>query len=114
MKPKDQIRIGPEVAPGRRIAVRRCGENFAIGTFGGMKDGRPIPKGAELIRMAQEQDTDGWRDATVLYRNEPEPEPEIELAPLEETHGSGPAQVATPAYRESYDRIFGKQKVGLA
>ena len=110
MKPKDQIRIGPEVAPGRRIAVRRCGDTIAVGTFVSMKDGQPIPEGAELIRLANKQDADGWRDATVLYRNEPE----AELAPLEETRGSGPAQVATPAYRTGYDRIFGKQKVGLA
>jgi len=110
MKPKDQIQIGPEVSPGRRIAVRRRGDEVTVGTFGGMKEGRPIPEGAELVRV-DPTCHDGWHDATVLYSHSAlEPEPEE----VEETHGSGPAQVATPAYREGYDRIFGKQKVGLA
>ena len=59
-----------------------------------VKDGQPIPEGAELIQVGAE-DSDGWRDVTTVYK-------------------SGPAQVATPAYREGYDRVFGKQKMGLA
>lgn len=104
MKPKDQIRIGPEVSPGQRIAFRRRGEEFAVGTIGELKDGRPIPEGAEFIKLARECH-DGWHDATVLYSHESAPN---------EQQRSGPAQVATPEYREGYDRIFGKQKVGLA
>jgi hypothetical protein len=62
-----------------------------------VKDGQPIPEGAELIQVGAE-DGEGWRDVTTVYKSE----------------RSGPAQVATPAYREGYDRIFGKQKMGLA
>ena len=35
--------------------------------------------------------------------------------PVQTATTTGPAQVATPAYRAGYDRIFGKkQKVGIA
>jgi hypothetical protein len=63
-----------------------------------MKDGDPIPEGAEIIRAGPEDD-DGWRDVTTIYGEQ----------------RTGPAQVASPQYREGYDRIFGKKpEVGLA
>jgi hypothetical protein len=51
--------------------------------------------GSEIAHISPE-DSDGWHEVQTLYRN-------------------GPAQVATPKYREGYDRIFGKKPdVGLA
>jgi hypothetical protein len=98
---EDQIQLGPEIEPGHGAAIRRCGETGKIvgyGTFTVAKDGQPIPERGELIRVGAEDDED-WRDVTTIYRSE----------------RSGPAQVATPEYREGYDRIFeSKQKVGLA
>ena len=97
MKPKNQIRLSPE-NQGRGAAIRRNGDGFGFGTFSEVKEGQPIREGAELIRIGPEDD-DGWRDVTSIYEHE----------------RSGPAQVATPAYRDGYDRIFGgKQKMGLA
>lgn len=97
------MRLGPEIEPGHGAAIRRSGENgetVGFGTFTTVKDGQPIPEGVELIRVGAEDD-DGWRDVTTLYGREPE--------------RSGPAQVATPAYRNGYDRIFSKKReVGLA
>ena len=94
-KQKDQVRLGPETGSGRGAAIRRHDGAVEFGTFMETKEGQPIPEGAELIRVGPEDD-DGWRDVTTVYK-------------------SGPAQVATPAYREGYDRVFGKkQKVGLA
>ncbi len=96
-KQKNQIRLGSETDPGHGAAIRRHGEGFSFGTFTEIKEGQPIREGAELIRVGAEDD-EGWRDVTTVYE-----------------HRNGPAQVATPAYREGYDRIFGgKQKVGLA
>lgn len=90
MKTKDQIRITPF-----GTAIRRNDEEVSYGTFREAKEGQSIPQGAEFIH-AGEADADGWRDVTSIYKN-------------------GPAQVATPQYREGYDRIFGKkQKVGVA
>lgn len=86
---KDRIRLSPDGA-----AIRCNEEGTGFGTFTEMKEGQPLREGAELIRV-EDADEDGWRDVISIYKN-------------------GPAQVATPAYRENYDRIFGKQKVGMA
>jgi hypothetical protein len=101
MKQKDQIRFGPEVGPGRRVAFRRRGENTEIGITADVKDGRPIAQDVELLKIS-DRDGDGWHDVETIYQHE-------------ERTSSGPAQVATLAYREGYDRIFGKRPaVGLA
>lgn len=85
-KKRDQIRL-----EGGGLVTRRCGERLAQGTLAPMKEGQPLPEGAEFVYV-KAPDEEGWRDVEVLYRHE----------------GSGPAQVATPEYREGYDRIFGK------
>jgi hypothetical protein len=94
MKPRDQINLGPELAPGKRMAIRRRdGQEDEVSLISKMKDGEAVPAGAEIIHIKPGDDE--WHDVDVLYR-------------------SGPAQVATPRYREGYDRIFGKKEVGLA
>jgi hypothetical protein len=113
---KDQIRLGPETPSGQRSTIRRRGDEISTGVFGGLKEGQPIPKGAELISLG-EPDSDGWHDVNVHYRHESEPAATpIETLEVQKRGTSdGPPQVATPAYRKGYDRIFGgKQKVGLA
>jgi hypothetical protein len=98
MKQKDQMRLGGMVSDGHGAAFRRQDGKLSFGTFTEVKDGQPIPEGAELVHLSGENE-DGWRDVTSVYKRE----------------SSGPAQVATPQYRENYDRIFGtKQKVGVA
>jgi len=98
MKQKDQMRLGSMVGDGHGAAIRRNCEEISFGTFTEVKEGQPIPDGAELVHLSGENE-DGWRDVTSVYKRE----------------SSGPAQVATPQYRENYDRIFGaKQKVGVA
>ncbi len=60
-------------------------------------DGEALKPGADLMRVSDEC-RDGWHDVEILYRA-----------------SSGPPQVATPEYREGYDRIFGKKPdVGIA
>lgn len=89
---EDRIRLGPD-----GVAVRHTDGGTGFGTFREVKEGQPLREGAELIRVGDE-DEDGWRDVTSIYKS----------------GRSGPAQVATPRYRENYDKIFGKQKVGMA
>ena len=92
---KDRIRFGPQVGPGSYAALRRDpdgSENGVVVRQGG--DGAPLLPGTEIASISSADD-EGWHDVETLYR-------------------SGPAQVATPQYREGYDRIFGKAKVGLA
>lgn len=92
----DEIWFGPEIEPGVYAALRRTpdGEVRQV-RCASMQSGAPLRLGAELASVSEPAE-DGWCPLTSLYRH------------------SGPAQVATPAYREGYDRIFGKQKVGLA
>lgn len=93
MKPKDQLR-----AVAGNVVRRRKGDEETFGVLAPLEDGRPLPEGAEIVKVALRRDGDDWHDVEVLYRN-----------------ASGPAQVATPAYREGYDRIFGKKPtVGVA
>jgi len=93
---KDQLRIGAEIAPNTRLVERR-GERNGVGTLMPLREGQPIPEGSELVKITPGEDE--WHDVETLYRHE---------------SLSGPPQIATPAYRDGYDRIFGKQKVGLA
>lgn len=90
-KVKEKIRFGPG-----NTAVHRDAEgNERHIRYEPAKEGEPLKPGADLMSVSNEC-RDGWHDVEVLYR-------------------SGPAQVATPAYREGYDRIFGKKaEVGLA
>lgn len=95
---KSKVRLGPVVAPGVRAIARQRGEDIEIGMVSKLLDGQPIPEGAEVLHVeAPDCDCGGWQDAETIYG------------------GTGPAQVATPAYREGYDRIFStKREVGLA
>jgi hypothetical protein len=96
---KDELCVGPVCGHGERLAYRRRDGEIETGVVRELEDGRPLPEGAELVQMNIPPGCDGecggWHSATTVYRN-------------------GPAQVATPKYREGYDRVFSKQKVGLA
>jgi hypothetical protein len=91
----DEIWFGPEIEPNVYAGLRRTpdGEVKQV-TCAPMQSGSPMRLGSELAH-AGDASEDGWRPLTSIYKH-------------------GPAQVATPRYREGYDRIFGKQKVGLA
>lgn len=95
-KSDGQIRFGRQVGPDAVIAIRRDAdgnEHEVMVRPGG--DGAPMLPSSEIAHISPE-DSDGWHEVQTLYRN-------------------GPAQVATPKYREGYDRIFGKKPdVGLA
>jgi hypothetical protein len=95
---KDQIRIGEEVGPNTHLVERRKDGRVHLGTLTPMKNGQSLLTNAEVVKITPGEDE--WHDVETVY----EPGPEL----------SGPPQVATPAYRKGYDRIFGKQKVGLA
>lgn len=95
MKSKDRVRFDSLSPYGGVIGTRERDGNSGLVSLLPAPDGTPIPEGGELVHVGA-NDSEGWRNVEVLYRN-------------------GPAQVATPAYREGYDRIFGKkQKAGLA
>ena len=97
-KPKNEISLGPEIGPNERWAMRRNGDELTLGTLAPLKEGKPLRENAEIVAFKDAEYHD-WQDVEVLYKN----------------MSGGPAQVATPAYRENYDRIFGKKPtVGVA
>lgn len=115
-KPEEEIAFGPEVAPGVRVALRRRGDEVREGFVRPMKDGAPIPPGTEVARVGDPScgcEGGHWHELTPLYKYDA---PNERGAPAARRATSdGPPQVATPAYREGFDRIFGKKApVGLA
>ncbi len=99
MTKKDQVRFGQEVGPNTRLVERRKGDRVSVGTLTPLKNGQSLFTGAEVVKVTPGEGE--WHDVESIYRDG---EPTL----------SGPPQVATPAYRAGYERIFGKQKVGLA
>jgi hypothetical protein len=104
-KTKTKLSLGPVIAPNTRIAKRECNGEVSTVIVQKARDGDPIHDGVELASVENPDCTCGhWQDVTTLY------EPGEGRATE-----SGPAQVATEAYRAGHDRIFGKKPtVGLA
>ncbi len=65
-----------------------------------MTEGRPLTPGGEVVRLERRADARGLFDVHVDYKV-----PEKNGAPSNAM--TGPAQVATRAYRDSWDRTFG-------
>lgn len=86
---KGRVLIGPEVRPGVRSAIHHIDGEVTVGEMCKMEDGRPLPQRGMLVHVGA-RESDGWHGTQVVYR-------------------SGPAQVATRAYCDGYDRIFGKK-----
>lgn len=83
----DHIRLIESIAPGKCIVERRRGDEVTVGVASTPEDGKPLAPGSELVHV-ENPNTEVWQRITVIFK-------------------AGPAQVATPAYREGYDRIFG-------
>jgi hypothetical protein len=62
-----------------------------------MKDGKPLTAG-EVVSLQQRADAPGLFDVKVEH---------IVEGPAAKGAHPGPAQVATPEYRESWERVFG-------
>jgi len=92
---KTRFKIGPCLGNGRHAAlVEKDGQEHET-TVKFAKEGESVAPGQSLVQLGA-SDNEGWHEGTVLFHN-------------------GPAQVATPAYRDGYDRIFGKKtEVGMA
>lgn len=82
------IAIGPEVKGGQIVHRQREDGSCQAGVLMPLSEGRPMLPGAELVDINKRGDRYTMR---TVWRN------------------GGPAQVASPAYREGWDRIFGKE-----
>lgn len=76
-----------------------------LGALGVRKKGE-FEAPAILAPVAADDDMSG---VELVHCTERPDEPIIDLRPVHATT-KGPAQVSTPTYRKSYDRIFGKPK----
>jgi hypothetical protein len=87
---------GPtEDGAGARIVRARPGK-LEAGEIRPVREGQPINAG-ELVTLKPREGTPNVCDVNVLHAAEP----------AKDVRGTGPAQVATRAYRDSWERIFG-------
>src|SRR5215472_3538324 len=93
---------GPtEDGEGARV-LRARGGAVEAGEVRPLKEGRPLAAGGEVVRLERRADSPQLYDVKVEH-----------VVPAKAaTVGSrtGPAQVATHAYRESWDRTFGANR----
>jgi hypothetical protein len=90
-----------EDGEGARVLRARKGRVEA-GEVRPLKEGRPLAAGGEVVRLEPRKDSPALYDVHVEQTV-----PGSAAAPAPASR-SGPAQVATHAYRESWDRTFGR------
>ncbi|MGH7434104.1 MAG: hypothetical protein ACRENE_00350 [Polyangiaceae bacterium] len=89
-----------EDGAGSKVLRARPGR-IETGEVRPMADGKPLTPGGEVVRLERRADAKGLFDVHVDYKV---PEKTDAASPSAMT---GPAQVATRAYRDSWDRTFG-------
>jgi hypothetical protein len=94
-----------EDGEGARVLRARSGRVEA-GEVRPLREGRPLAAGGEVVRLEPRKDMPALFDVHVEHTI---PASASEKADKDGTR-SGPAQVATHAYRESWDRTFGPRK----
>ena len=74
--------------------VRARDEQIETGEVRPLKEGKPLGSG-EIVKLKPREGSKRLHDVEVVMKVE------------QEARGNGPPQVATTAYRESWERIFG-------
>jgi hypothetical protein len=86
---------------GARVLRARPGR-IEAGEVRPMAEGKPLVPGGEVVRLERRSDAPALFDVHVECEVPPRPKPDSAAPALK-----GPAQVATLAYRESWERVFG-------
>ncbi len=93
---------GPtEDGAGSKVLRARPGR-IEAGEVRPMVEGKALVPGGEVVRLERRPDATGLFDVRVDYKV-----PEKADVAASTPSLTGPAQVATPAYRDSWDRTFG-------
>jgi hypothetical protein len=79
---------------GARVLRARPGQ-LEVGEIRPLRQGQPIASGGEVVRLVERPEGPLFYDVKVDYK-----------APAIAARTHGPAQVATPAYRDSWERTF--------
>jgi hypothetical protein len=82
---------------GARVLRARPGQ-IEAGEVRPLRQGQPLAPGGEVVRLVARSGAPRVYDVKVDY--------EVPSAATPSRAANGPAQVATPAYRESWDRTF--------
>jgi hypothetical protein len=98
-EPPDDFDVVMPLAPtedagGARVVRMRPGE-MSLAELRPVQEGKPCMGGAEIVRLEPRPEAPRAYDVRVLYR-----------APAAPPPAKGPAQVATKAYRDSWERTF--------
>ena len=88
-----------EDGEGMRV-LRARGEGVQVGEVRPLKEGQAL-LGGEVVSLHPREGTPRLCDVEVVHR-----------VPEAVASRSGPAQIASHAYRESWDRVFGTGQVG--
>jgi hypothetical protein len=95
---KDVVLIGPPTSDGAGLHVIRAREErIETGELRAIKEGQPIT--GEIVTLEPRKDNPRVCDVTDSFK--PPPGTSLALA------HKGPANVATDAYREGWDEVFG-------
>jgi hypothetical protein len=98
--PKDDVVFvhGPaESGEGVRV-IRKRQATLELGEIRPVKDGRPLS--GELVKLKPREESERLFDVEVVASRQ-------EIAEMTRGH-AGPAQVATDAYRENWEAVFGR------
>lgn len=96
-KDTDVVLLGPPTADGGGVHVLRAHEQkVETGELRALQEGRPIT--GEVVTLAPRKDNPRVCDVTASYR-----------PPTMAVAHKGPANVATDAYRDGWDEVFGKK-----
>jgi hypothetical protein len=96
-----------EDGQGARVVRARPGKVEA-GEVRPMRDGKPLVAG-EVVRLEQRPDAPALYDVHVQHVVKPG-DAEAKAAATDVIGHGGPAQVATDAYRDSWERTFGERR----
>jgi hypothetical protein len=91
---------GPTEDGGGAKVLRARPGRIEAGEVRPMREGKPLTSG-EIVRLEKRADAPQLYDVKVEHEVKPAAPP-VKSTP-------GPAQVATTAYRESWDRVFGSR-----
>ena len=87
---------------GARVLRARPGR-LEAGEMRPVREGRALTPGGEVVHLAQRPEAPFAYDVESSFQIPGKPEEQ-------ERSAGGPAQVATPAYRDSWERTFGARK----
>lgn len=100
----DVVQMGPDLGDGSRPFVRHTEDHqVQAGVMRPVVEGKPLAGDGDLVQL-EASETPGEYRATTMAT----------IKGGQVTEHKGPAKVASPAYRDGWDALFGHKTVGQA